>query len=267
MEERRSESSGSEARRVFDAHSDNVMYLLRLILRDIGQLDDRVDAAEEITERAAAAVRTLRRNVPGGQESNNALSLAGVSTDLDALHKHYDEIGTSIRAHPFLYDWMLAMMVSFAEAYLEHVLLLLTTTHPAWMATKDRAVSGYDVLKIDAELPTERRWQGLMEIMRQRWTKEFLRERPGTWISRLEKLGAPKYREGLEAEMTSIWNRRHAVVHTPPGPGSDHVTGLSGSVVTRFVQSKNDLIKAIEVIHSFVDATDAFAEGCLIVQP
>ena len=266
-EERRCESSGTEARQIFDAHLDNVMYLLRLILRDIGQLDDRVDAAKEITERAAAAVRTLKRNLPGDQESNNALSLAEVSTDLDALHKHYDEIGTSIRAHPFLYDWMLAMIVSFAEAYLEHVLLLLTTTHPAWMATKDRAVSGYDVLKIDAELPTERRWQGLMEIMRQRWTQQFLRERPGTWISRLEKLGAPKYREGLAAEMTSIWNRRHAIVHTPPGPGSDHVTCLSGSDVTRFVQSKNDLKKAIEVIHSFVEATDAFAEGCLIVQP
>src|ERR1035437_1124327 len=101
-EKRRCESSGSEARRVFDAHTDNVMYLLRLILRDIGQLDDRVDAAKEITERAAAAVRTLRRTLPGGQESDNALSLAEVSTDLDALHKHYDEIGTSIRAHPFL---------------------------------------------------------------------------------------------------------------------------------------------------------------------
>jgi hypothetical protein len=98
--------------------------------------------------------------------------------------------------------------------------------------------------------------------MRQRWTKRFLRGKPGEWISRLEKFGA-KYRAGLAGEMKTVWDRRHAIVHAPPAARSDHVTGLSKSAVARYVQSKTGFKDAISVIFSFVESTDAFVVGVI----
>ncbi len=268
--EDRSESPGSEALQVFDTHSDRIRYLLRAILSDTEQLNRPIDAAHQMTAHTTATVKNLTKSVSDSPAANNTLALAQISSNLDTLKKSFDEIGAILQAnaqvHPFLFDWMLAMMVTFAEAYLENVLLRLTTIHPAWMATNDKLLSGDDVLKIEAALPEERRWQGLMEIMRQRWTERFLRGRPGEWISRLEKFGAPTYRAGLAVEMTTIWNRRHAIVHAPPAARPDQVTGLSGSAAAILAQSKTEFFGAINIIYSFAKATDVFVVDSLNAQ-
>ena len=264
------ESPGSEARRVFDTQSDNVLYLCRAILRDIEQFNDPIQALERIAARGRDTVTNLRENLSDITEPNITSALAHVSTNIDSLStnidsskKYVDEITAllqaNLRVHPFLFEWMLAMIVTFAEAYLENVLLLLTTASPALMATNEVVVSGNDVLSIDAELPAERRWQRFMEIMRQRWATQFLRGSQGQWLSRLEKFGAPKYRAGLAEEMSTVWKRRHAIVHARLAAQSGDLTGSSDAATARYVQSKNGFKDAASVIYSFVTATDAFA--------
>ncbi len=144
------------------------MYLLRGILRDIEQLKNPTDAAHQLTARTAVTVKKLRKSLSGNTEPNTlaragVVYVAQISTDLDALKKYSDEIGTILQAnvqvHPFLLDWMLVMLVTFAETYLENALLLLTTAHPAWMVTNYPVVSGADVLKIEAAHPTETQYK------------------------------------------------------------------------------------------------------------
>jgi hypothetical protein len=169
----------------------------------------------------------------------------------------------NMRVHPYLFDWMLAMMVTFAEAYLESVLLLLAAAKPGLMATKEMVISGNDVLNIEVDLTAEERWQELMEMMRQRWTIQFLREKPTQWITRLQNFGARKYRAGLAEEMKTIWNRRHAIVQARPAAQSDIVVGVNVAASARVVQSKGEFTNAADVIHTFVTATDAFVVGLL----
>ena len=121
-----------------------------------------------------------------------------------------------------------------------------------------KVISVDDVLKIEVELP-ERKWERLMDIMRQRWTTEFLRGKPGEWISRLKKFGASDYSAGLEAEMTNLWKLRHTIVHASPVARPDQTTGLSGKA--RYVQSQKTFFDAISVIDSFVETTDSFVMG------
>ena len=121
--------------------------------------------------------------------------------------KACDENSTMIQAnahsHFFLFDWMLVMMLTFAEAYLENALLLLVTARPEWMATREKMVSGEVVSKVET-LEPEKQWRGFMAIMRGRWAKQFLRDTPHDWIKRLMKMGVGQYRASLTAEMTII---------------------------------------------------------------
>jgi hypothetical protein len=236
-------------------------------VRDVERLKDSVVEAGQATALTVATVKTLT-SLSEGKEPHDTLGLEQLAVSMKALSKCHDEVSTrmdsattiaraNMQIHPFLFDWMLAMMVTFAEAYLEQALILLTTANPALMATNEKVLSGDDVLKIGAELG-DQRWQRLLEVMRQRWTAQFLRGKPGEWIARLEKFGGPKYRAGLDAELTTIWNRRHAIVHTAPALLSDHSTGLAKSAKKKYGQSERAFLNSVKIIYSFVEATDAF---------
>jgi hypothetical protein len=271
-QEGRNKSPGSEALQIFQTNSDNVMYLLRVISGDRKRLKDLTDAANRLTADTVAALahtlaafRNLKKGSPNftrelAQSSSN---LDAFSSNLDALKGNIDEVCTTLQAnvkvHPFLYDWVLVMMVTFAEAYLENALLLLITAYPEWMKTKDPVkLSGADVLAIGATPDTEKRWQELMALLRKRWVKQFLRNSPEVWIKRLKKRGALGYRKDLAEKMKTVWVRRHAIVHAPPAAQSAQVTGLSGSAVSKLKQSLIEFSDAIRVIDSFVHTTDAF---------
>lgn len=103
MSEGQNESTGSEARRVFEAQSHNVLHLLGGIVRDIKQLNDPIEAIENILVPTAAGVAGLGKDNP---ESNMASALGDISTNVGMLHAYTDEIASrmqvNMRVHPFL---------------------------------------------------------------------------------------------------------------------------------------------------------------------
>jgi hypothetical protein len=257
-----SESKGSEALQVFLTRLDNVKYLARGISRGTEQLHGPIGAANRVTGETADALRTLRKNSP-----TFSLELAHISSNFSALKEYIDEIGAiilgNVQVYPVLFDWTFVITVTFAEAYLETGLLLLTTVYPAWMNTKETVkVSGADVLEIEAQFDIEKRWQELLALLRKRWVKQFLNESPEKWIARLEKFGAPKYPADMAAKMTTIWNRRHVIVHARSVAQSDQ---LAESMAT-LAQIMSQFGDAIGVICGFVKATDAFVVGVLKTQ-
>ena len=167
-------TTGSDAFRDFQTNLDNVGYLLRAVLRDTEQLNESLESVKDLQAHTTGLLGNLKKG-----DSNFTDSIGQVSVNLDSVTKHFDEfltnLKTNLQVHPFIFDWMLVMTVTFAEAYLETVLLLLTEARPAWMQTKDRVVvSGADVLGIEANFDAATRWQGLMALLRARWAKQFL---------------------------------------------------------------------------------------------
>src|SRR5579871_2463392 len=109
-----SESTGSEALQAFQTHLDKVMYLLRGISRDTEQLHGPMGAANRVTAQTADALRSLQKSSP-----TFTLELAHVSSNFAALKTYIDEISAILQAnvqvHPFLFDWILVMVVAFSE--------------------------------------------------------------------------------------------------------------------------------------------------------
>jgi hypothetical protein len=228
---------------------DAVLYQLRAISRDVKHLSSQIQG---VTRK----VSDISKSLP--DSSNVKDKIAQIRTavgDIAAMQQ------ANFQAHPFMYDWMLVMMVTFAEAYLQNVLVLLETSYPAWMGTKEKLVSGRDVLKSEG-LDPEKQWRALMTIIRQRWAEHFLRNPPTQWIARLEKFGATGYQAGLGEQMATIWNRRHAIVHSVEVIQTQS-DDLLRSGPSRFHQSQRFFEEALAVIWHFVQVTDAFVVHAL----
>jgi hypothetical protein len=224
----------SEALQKFEKHAKKIAQLIELMGRDQGHAFDPMK--EAINRVKDLKVRNMEISVPkaGGDVSDE---VKGLITAWQGV-EHFVELLT------FLNDWMLVMVVSFTEAYLEDVLALLVGRNPAFMGDLKLKVS-YAELTAAASLAED------MQAMRGRWQEcfinNFLREKPQQWIKLLEGFGAKAYPAGLAEEMTTVWRRRHAIVHS-------EVTGH---------MSLGEFKKALGIIDSFLKPTDRFVVGFL----
>jgi hypothetical protein len=100
----------------------------------------------------------------------------------------------------FLSDWMVVMLVTFVEAYLEDFLVMAVRLNPGWFRS-EAAISYNDLLD-------ESTIESLRDKIRRRWARKVLRsDGPSKWIGRLARYGIQGYREHLGAEMQDIWDR------------------------------------------------------------
>ena len=220
----------SEPLLTFEKHLDTIIHLAKLMESGKTYAFNPVnDAMDKLKGLVSAG-----RQIP---EANANDAFTGAMTALEEV-RHYVELLT------FLRDWMLVMIVAFAEAYLENILTLLVKRNPAWVDDLKLKVSY-------AELTASASLAGGMETISNRWQRSWvtniLRDKPPQWITRLEKLGAHGYRTGLPADMTSVWDKGHAIIH------SGETQSLSAS----------EFKKALNVIGSFVEPTDRFVVAFL----
>ncbi len=103
------------------------------------------------------------------------------------------EVTALTNTREFLRAWMIVMLVTFAEAYLEDALSLLIST-------------GFNRSFLPDPIADE---------ITKKWIKNLIRGgNPHEWIKKLEKLGATGYEPDLSIKMQKIWARRHALAHT-----------------------------------------------------
>ncbi len=115
------------------------------------------------------------------------------------------------------------MLVTFAEAYLEYVLLLLIS-------------EGLQPSSLPAPIAEE---------LKKMWVKNLLRGgKPHAWIKQLHALGSIGYDECLSSKMQNIWARRHKIAHT-----ADPEINNSAS---------QEFLDALIVVKDFAEGTDAF---------
>jgi hypothetical protein len=134
-----------------------------------------------------------------------------------------DQIAALVKSRSFLYSWMIVMLVTFAEAYLEDALNLLLAS---------------GLSKASLPLP-------ISDEMKRKWVRDILRSgRPHQWIKKLEEFGVTGYSPALPGEMRAIWERRHAIVHSAEPEVRNTIP--------------YEFLDAAKVVATFVDTTDAF---------
>ena len=140
----------------------------------------------------------------------------------------------------FLTAWILVMLVTFVEAYVEDVLILSVNLNPDWLHKSTARIDYSDLLKANSV-------DTLIHEIQVRWAKNILQSGgPDNWIGRLEGFGAKGYRPNLESEMRVIWEKRHSIVHKP---------------TKNFHVSFEELDSALSVVQHFVLITEKFIVG------
>jgi hypothetical protein len=226
-------SKGSKPFLVFEA---NIYRLIALHKQNREPLDRTL---AEVNEMLAAARTTLgdvsaRVEAIKAKAASEGSKTISISAELKDLSESLAPLGDSVtsmaelrKSTSFLHTWMIVMLVTFAEAYIEDILLLLIS----------------DGLK-GSSLP-----RATSEEITKKWVKNLLRGgNPHAWVKQLEKFGASHYDPELAGKMQRLWERRHSIVHTAEpeaGPASSQ-----------------EFLDAMLAIKSFVDVTEPFVIGC-----
>jgi hypothetical protein len=169
---------------------------------------------------------------------------------IDNIREMVDDL---VRTQPFLFDWMLVMSVTFAEAYLDGALQLLAAADESVMSGSQMLLTGDDILTIDPTLTPEERWKLVLNVLRMRWATQFLREKPTQWISRLEKFGAPTYPPDLAPKLSDSWKARITIIHHRSAEPAQ-----APSPADRAQERKRVFLVSFGAICDFVDWTDLF---------
>jgi hypothetical protein len=225
VEEATIEPKRSKPFEVFEA---NVFRLIALTKAPPSNIPETVDRLRQQTETSTATVQKLgevmRTPREGGYDSaafqeHAAPLLAG----LKEANQTITDLVSLIKTRQFLSTWMIVMLVTFAEAYFEDVLLVLIAG----------ALQG-------SSLPP-----AIADDITKRWIRNLIRGgNPHTWIKQLETFGATGFDPGLAGKMQSIWDRRHKIAHTAE-PEINQA-------------ASQELIAALLVVRDFAEATDAF---------
>ena len=128
-----------------------------------------------------------------------------------------------IKTGQFLGTWMIVMLVTFADAYLEEAFLLLIA-------------GGFQ----GSSLP-----KAATDDLTDKWVKGLIRGgNPHTWIKQLEQFGATGYEAELAGKMQTIWKRRHEIAHTAE-PEINQT-------------ASQEFLDALRLVNGFVETTDRF---------
>ena len=131
------------------------------------------------------------------------------------------EMTNSLNSSHFLSNWMLVMLVTFTEAYLQDILSLIIS-------------SGIQVRSLPPAIADE---------IKNKWTRNIREGGPRIWVRQLKRLGATGYRRDLVPRMKKIWVRRHEIVHS--------AAEIDNTAMQEF-------ISATKVVNEFVETTDQF---------
>ena len=146
----------------------------------IEQLQEGIQPLNSALVKMTGRLHALSTAKPsdGAQGEVNSITkeLQQAATAMSPLTPLIDQIGVLLKSRSFLYSWMIVMLVTFAEAYLEDALNLLLAS---------------GLSKASLPLP-------ISDEMKRKWVRDILRSgRPHQWIKKLEEFGVTGYSPAL----------------------------------------------------------------------
>jgi hypothetical protein len=237
MDQTPSAEKRSAPYKVFEVNFQRITALAHNSLEAVSGLSNQVQesvqasssALVEMTGRLHALSTAKPSDGAQGEVNSIAEELQQVHAAMAPLPPLIDQFGALLKSRSFLYSWMIVMLVTFAEAYLEDALNLLLTS---------------GLSKASLPLP-------ISDEMRRKWVRDILRSgRPHQWIKKLEEFGVKGYSPALPEQMRAIWERRHHIAHSAEPEVRNTIP--------------YEFLDAAKVVATFVDTTDAFiVTSCL----
>ena len=151
--------------------------------------------------------------------------------------------------------WQVVMLVTCVEAYLQDLLAIAASVDSELMSKSQQIAPYADVISATSldELASE---------LRARWARGWLSDGgPTRWISRLERMGARGYPDGLASRLEVIWGIRHVVVHAAGVATSDFVKrhpDVAAAAGAHVRVASRDFGAFLEAVRSFLEPTDRF---------
>jgi hypothetical protein len=151
--------------------------------------------------------------------------------------------------------WQVVMLVTCVEAYLQDLLAIAASVDPELMDKSQQAAAYADVISATSleELASE---------LRARWARRWLGDGgPTRWISRLERMGARGYPDGLARRLELIWGIRHVVVHAAGVATADFVKrhpGVAAAAGDRVRVGIKDLQGFLAAAGAILEPTERF---------
>jgi hypothetical protein len=226
----------------------------------------------EMTQRELAAIKTATTRYGTSvtrmiNEAARLKTLAGNSPDLPArpldaavtkllrstkgwtrtLQPRFERMGTARL-------WQVVMLVTCVEAYLQDLLASAASVDAKFMAESQQVAPYADVISATSldELASE---------LRARWARGWLKGGPTSWISRLKKMGARGYPDGLAPRLELIWDVRHLVVHAAGIATADFVKrhpGFTATVDDRVQVGSQAVGAYIQSAKDFMETTERY---------
>lgn len=215
-------------------------------MRNVERMVGLIGAVNKVWEPIKAANEVIAPRVPQAKPG-------------DAVDKQLDKLVAASNAAfattQFAFEWYLAMIVTFAEAYLEDILAAAAVVEPALMKESDIKASY-------SEISSSTSIDELAGVLRHRWARNFITDGgPTKWTSRLTKLGAPAFADAHLRELEELWGMRHMVVHRVGRVSADFVKRhpqLGYKDNEQLDLSKDHVLNYFECSGKLVGITDAF---------
>ena len=151
--------------------------------------------------------------------------------------------------------WQVVMLVTCVEAYLQDLLAIAASVDPKLMDESQQVAPYADVI---SSTPLDE----LASELRARWARGWLRKGgPTSWISRLKKMGARGYPDGLAPRLELIWGIRHVVVHAAGIATANFVKrhpGFAATAGDRVRVGLRDFGAFIESVKDFMEPTERY---------
>jgi hypothetical protein len=213
----------------FVVFETNVNRLVALASTPSASTNQILQRLQKQSEKSHAALANVGETVQAAKDRGEPIAehLKPLMAEISSMGEIVDDYVKLVKTRQFLGAWMVVMLVTFAEAYLEDALGLILS-HRMQPASLPPSIST-DMMK--------------------KWIKNLLRAgSPHAWIKQLEAFGATGYDADLADKMRAIWDRRHKIAHTAE-PGIN--AGAS-----------QQLVDAAFVVAAFVKVTDTFVVAC-----
>lgn len=222
----------------FEQNLDSISHMLTLGRRELTLLNTA-------TIRLTASVR----------KSPNLTAKKGVAKLRCSLERYNRTLQTRIERFGTATLWQVVMLVTCVEAYLQDLLAMAASVDSELMS-KSQQIAPY------ADIISATSLDELASKMRVRWARGWLSDGgPARWISRLKRMGARGYPDGLAPRLERIWGIRHVIVHSAGVATSDFAKRHPGVVATagdRVRVGGRDFLAFAEAVRSFLEPTERF---------
>lgn len=160
-----------------------------------------------------------------------------------------------VTASPLMWMWRPVLLVTFAETYLQDVLVEAARFDPSLMEESEQQASYDDVQKA-------RSLRSLSHGLRMRWARNFVDGGPTKLSARFTKMGARSYDPGDIERLEQLWGMRHVVVHRSGFATAEFVArhpSLGATVGRRVAIAAEKYDNMLFALVRFLRTTEAFA--------